>query len=96
MSDIKIYDSLNQEQKSLIEILKIIKEDNLINDKDKVKLLLNKIDNNKIPNKRIASILGKIILETTDDQIFKEIIINYYKNVSTNLSNSTDISKKNI
>ena len=90
----KIYDSLNQEQKNLIDILKIIKEENLINDKEKVKLLLEKISNNKIPNKRIASILGKIICETTDNSILKDIIINYYKNLSSNSQDASDISKK--
>ena len=42
----------------------------------------------------IASFLGKIILETIDNLIFKEVIINYYKNLSSNLSDSTDISRK--
>ena len=90
----KIKDSLNQEQKQLIEILQNIKEENLINDREKIKSFLDKINKNKIPNKRLASFLGKIILETTDNQIFKEVAINYFKNLSNNLSNSDTISEK--
>ena len=55
-------DALNPMQQQLIEILQNIKDENLINDKEKINSFLDKINNNKIPNKRIASFLGKIIL----------------------------------
>ena len=77
-----INNSLNKEQKLLIEILISIKEDNLINNKVEIKKFLDKINNNKIPNKKIASFLGKIILETKENEIFKNVAINYFKNLS--------------